>query len=73
MGTGPAMGAWMRFLLGVLVMVFNVADNTTTFLCLRQPVPGFEVFEANPLARWLFEVLGLAEGLIRPTPRGVRR
>jgi hypothetical protein len=54
----------MRFLLGVLVMVFNLTDNATTFLCLRQPFPGFEVVEANPLARWLFEAIGLAQGLI---------
>ncbi len=54
----------MRFLLGVLVLLFNLADNATTFLCLRQPVPGFEVIEANPLARWLFDTIGLREGLI---------
>lgn len=54
----------MRFLLGVLVLVFNLADNATTFVCLRQPVPGFEVFEANPLAAWLFDKVGLVEGLV---------
>ncbi|MEE8314088.1 MAG: DUF5658 family protein [Myxococcota bacterium] len=54
----------MRFFLGVLVVLFNMADNATTFLCLRQQVPGFEIFEANPLARWLFEAMGLVEGLI---------
>jgi hypothetical protein len=53
----------MRFLLGALVVLFNLADNTTTFLCLRQPVPGFEIVEANPIARWLFESVGLVEGL----------
>jgi hypothetical protein len=54
----------MRFLLGALVVLFNVADNTTTFLCLREPVAGFEVFEANPIARWLFDSIGLVEGLV---------
>jgi hypothetical protein len=54
----------MRFLLGALVMLFNLADNTTTFLCLRQPVAGFEVVEANPIARWLFASIGLVEGLV---------
>lgn len=53
----------MRFVLGILVLLFNVADNATTFLCLRQPVPGYEVFEANPVARWLFDAIGLTEGL----------
>ena len=31
----------MRFALGVLVVLLNLADNATTFLCLRAPVPGF--------------------------------
>lgn len=54
----------MRFLLGALVVLFNLTDNTTTFLCLRQPVEGFEVVEANPIARWLFDSVGLMEGLV---------
>jgi hypothetical protein len=54
----------MRFLLGALVVLFNLTDNTTTFLCLRQPVEGFEVVEANPIARWLFDSIGLIEGLV---------
>ncbi len=54
----------MRFVLGVLVLLLNTLDNTTTFLCLRSPVPGFEVIEANPLARWLFDAVGLTEGLV---------
>ena len=44
----------MRFALGILVVLLNLADNATTFLCLRAPVPGFEVSEANPAASWLF-------------------
>jgi hypothetical protein len=54
----------MRFVLGLLVVLLNLADNTTTFLCLRTPVDGFEVMEANPLARWLFDSVGLVEGLV---------
>jgi hypothetical protein len=54
----------MRFFLGVLVVLLNVADNTTTFLCLRAPVPGFEVSEANPAAAWLFGTVGLIPGLV---------
>ena len=57
----------MRFLLGGVAVVLNFLDNTTTFLCLRYPVAGFEVFEANPLARWLFDALGLLEGLMLET------
>jgi hypothetical protein len=57
----------MRFLLGVLAVVLNLLDNTTTFLCLRAPVNGFEVFEANPVARWIFDAVGLFEGLMIET------
>jgi hypothetical protein len=53
----------MRFFLGALVLLFNVADNATTFMCLRKPVAGFDVVEANPIARWLFDSVGLVEGL----------
>ena len=54
----------MRFFLGALVVLFNVTDNATTFLCLRRPVEGFEIVEVNPIARWLFEQIGLLEGLV---------
>jgi hypothetical protein len=54
----------MRFVLGALVLLFNTLDNTTTFLCLRNPAEGFEVIEANPLARWLFDAVGLVQGLV---------
>ena len=62
---GKAAGAVpLRVLLGALVVLFNLADNATTFLCLRAPVPGFEVIEANPAAAWLFSAIGLREGLL---------
>jgi len=54
----------MRVFLGVLVVLLNLADNTTTYLCLRAPVPGFEVGEANPAAAWLFGAIGLMPGLV---------
>ena len=54
----------MRVFLGVLVVLLNLADNTTTYLCLRAPVPGFEVGEANPAAAWLFGAVGLMPGLV---------
>ncbi len=54
----------MRFVLGALVILFNLLDNTTTFLCLSTSIPGMQVTEANPFARWLFEAIGLKEGLI---------
>ena len=57
----------MRFLLGAVAVVLNLLDNTTTFLCLRQPIAGFEVFEANPFASWIFQAVGLLEGLVLET------
>ena len=57
----------MRFLLGGMVLLFNLADNATTFLCLSASSPVFEVFEANPVAAWTFERLGLAQGLMLET------
>ncbi len=54
----------MRVFLGSLVVLLNLADNTTTFLCLRAPVPGYEVIEANPAAAWLFDAIGLTQGLV---------
>jgi hypothetical protein len=54
----------MRVLLGLLIVLFNALDNLTTFMSLSSPTPGFEVYEANPFARWLFESVGLAEGLL---------
>ncbi len=54
----------MRFLVGAVVVLMNLADNATTFLCLRAPVEGYEVVEANPAAAWLFETVGLLPGLV---------
>jgi hypothetical protein len=47
----------------VLALLFSLLDHWTTWLCLRAPIPGWEVREANPLAAWLFGSVGLAQGL----------
>lgn len=57
----------MRIALGFVVLVLNLIDNATTFVCLRAPIPGFEVIEANPFARWLFDSIGLLPGLLLET------
>lgn len=57
----------MRILLGLSVVAFNLLDNATTFLCLRAPVAGYDVVEANPFARALFDSLGLVPGLLLET------
>ena len=49
--------------LAATALFFSCADHWTTYLCLRGPVAGWQVLEANPLAAWLFEQLGLAGGL----------
>lgn len=54
--TGGALGL---VLLGALL---NGLDNWTTWVCLRNPIPG--VYEANPMARWTFELIGLGPSLI---------
>jgi hypothetical protein len=52
----------LRALTG-LTLLLTGADHWTTYLCLRMPVEGWEVIEANPLADWLFGVAGLVPGL----------
>lgn len=50
-----------------LAFVFALLDHLTTWLCLRAPIPGWEIREANPLAAWLFGNVGLVEGLALDT------
>lgn len=54
----------MLHLLAALTLLLSAADHWTTYLCLRSPVSGFDVTEANPFAAWLFQSVGLTEGLI---------
>ncbi len=53
----------MLRLLAAIVLALTCADHWTTYLCLRSPVSGWEVSEANPVADWLFESAGLLPGL----------
>jgi hypothetical protein len=50
-------------MLALFTLLLTAADHWTTYLCLRTPIPGFEVSEANPIAGWLFGSLGLVPGL----------
>lgn len=54
----------MLALLAVLTLALTAADHWTTYLCLRTPVEGWQVTEANPLASWLFANAGLVPGLL---------
>lgn len=53
----------MRVLV-LLTLLVSAADHWTTYLCLRAPVAGWTVSEANPLADWLFQAIGLVPGLL---------
>ena len=50
--------------LAALTILLSAADHWTTYLCLRAPVTGWQVAEANPLAQWLFDSFGLIPGLL---------
>jgi hypothetical protein len=54
----------MLHLLAALTLLLSAADHWTTYLCLRSPVSGFDITEANPFSAWLFESVGLVEGLM---------
>ena len=52
------------YVLAFLTLLLSAADHWTTYLCLRAPVTGWQVAEANPLADWLFSSFGLVPGLM---------
>jgi len=54
----------MLHLLALCTLLLTTADHLTTWLCLRAPVAGFAIYEANPIAAWLFAQLGLVPGLL---------
>ena len=47
-----------------VVFVLSMLDNYTTWVMLSSPIPGWNVVEANPIARALFDSVGLEAGLI---------
>jgi hypothetical protein len=49
--------------LATIAALLTAADHWTTYLCLRRPIDGWHVVEANPLADWLFSATGLLPGL----------
>ena len=50
--------------LAMLTLLLSAADHWTTYLCLRRPIEGWTVTEANPIAEWLFSTVGLVPGLL---------
>jgi hypothetical protein len=53
----------MTYLMAAITLMLTLADHWTTYLCLRTPIEGWHVTEANPVADWLFQLAGLVPGL----------
>ncbi len=49
--------------MALITLALTGADHWTTYLCLREPVAGWSVVEANPAVGLLFEAAGLLGGL----------
>lgn len=50
-----------------IVFVLSLLDNYTTWIILREPIVGWNVVEANPIARAVFNAIGLELGLVADT------
>ncbi len=50
--------------LAILALLLTFADHWTTYVCLRAPVVGWHVDEANPAVALLFDRTGLVGGLL---------
>ena len=50
--------------LAILTLLLTFADHWTTYLCLRAPISGWQVGEANPAVDLLFRGAGLEGGLL---------
>ena len=53
----------MLRLFAITTILLTCADHWTTYLCLQEPIQGWHVAEANPVAEWLFGWAGLNAGL----------
>jgi hypothetical protein len=54
----------MVYLIAFATLVLSAADHWTTYVCLRSPISGWQVTEANPISDWLFAWIGLVPGLV---------
>ncbi|MCP5043206.1 MAG: hypothetical protein GY944_19440 [bacterium] len=54
----------MLYPLAALTLLLTFADHWTTYLCLRAPIEGWHVVEANPVVDVLFQASGLVGGLL---------
>jgi hypothetical protein len=53
--------------LAAMTLILTGADHWTTYLCLRNPVAGWNIVEANPVVDLLFRGTGLVGGLVIDT------
>jgi len=49
--------------MAIATLVLTGADHWTTYVCLRKPIIGWNVMEANPVVDLLFSTTGLMGGL----------
>jgi hypothetical protein len=54
----------MLHALAIATLLLTFADHWTTYLCLRAPIAGWHVVEANPAVELLFRGTGLVGGLL---------
>ena len=52
----------MLHALAIMTLLLTGADHWTTYLCLREPIAGWQVIEANPVVDLLFRQSGLVGG-----------
>jgi uncharacterized protein YacL len=52
------------YALAIATLALSAMDHWTTYVCLRRPVAGWDVMEANPISDWLFQAVGLVPGLL---------
>ncbi len=64
MGMSLALLYLMLRYLTLITLTLTAIDHWTTYLCLRVPVEGWVVTEANPIANKLFSLVGLGPGLV---------
>ena len=50
--------------LAIATLALSAIDHWTTYVCLRRPISGWRVTEANPISDWMFQTVGLVPGLL---------
>lgn len=48
----------------LLLFLLIIGDNVSTYLCLTTSTETYKVWEANPISAWLFQSVGMVNGMI---------